>query len=244
MRVLVTRPEPDASTTKAALEAAGHSVVLSPLMTIRFLPVQRFGEGMIQAIIFTSRNAVRALAQSPVLQGLLDVPVFAVGKGTARDAHDLGFHGVMEGPGNASDLVDVITAKSTPAGGRLIHCAGYKLAFDFEGVLGSKGFDVATIRCYEAEAASKLTDEAEAALRGGHLDAVLLMSPNASRTYVNLVEAAGLSQEAGKIACACISQATADALTPFKPGNVKVSLRPNSEEVLALVNRMAEQFRL
>ena len=244
MHVLVTRPEPDASSTKAKLEGHGHTALLSPLMTIRFMPVNDLGPGQVQAIIVTSRNAVRALAQSPVLQGLLELPVFAVGKGTARDAHDLGFHGVMEGPGNAAGLVDVILANANPAGGRLIHFAGFKLAFDLEGALRGHGFDVATIRCYEAEAAKQLSDDAVAALREGLLDAALLMSPEASRTYVRLIEAAGLEAEARKVAAICISQATADALTPFSPSKVNVSVRPNSEEVLALINRIAEQFRL
>ncbi|MBU2580958.1 MAG: uroporphyrinogen-III synthase [Alphaproteobacteria bacterium] len=226
------------------MEAAGHSAVLSPLMIISFMPVNDLGPGGVQAIVVTSRNAVRALAQSPVLQSLVELPVFAVGKGTARDAHELGFHGVMEGPGNAAGLVDVITANASPAGGRLVHFAGYKLAFDLEGALRTHGFEIFTVRCYEAQAAEKLSDEALADIAKGHLDAVLLMSPEASRTYVRLIEAAGIAKEAEKIACVCISQATADALAPFKPAQVKVSSRPNSEEVLALINRMAEQFGL
>lgn len=243
MRVLVTRPEPDASSTKARLEDAGHAAILSPLMSVTFTPVDDLGEGAVQAIVVTSRNGVRALARSPVLQELLELPLFAVGKGTSRDAHELGFHGVMEGPGTAELLVDVIKANANPAGGRLIHFAGYKLAFDLEGALRQAGFDVTTLRCYEAEAAKQLTRDGEQALRQGHLDAVLLMSPEASRTYVRLVEAAGLVPEARKVAAACISKATADALAPFGPTQVNVSERPNSEEVLALINRMAEQSR-
>lgn len=244
MRVLVTRPEPDASSTKAALEEAGHSAVLSSLMNISFMPVNDLGEGLIQAIVFTSRNAVRALSRSPALQNLLEVPVFAVGKGTAKDAHDLGFHGVMEGPGDAAGLFDVILANANPSGGRLIHFAGFRLAFDLESALREHGFEIETVRCYKADAAETLSQDAKVAMREGHLDVVLLMSPEASRTYVRLLEASGLTGKAQEIACACISQATADALAPFNPAQVEVSLRPNSEEVLALINRMAEQFRL
>ena len=244
MRVLVTRPEPDASSTRAALEANGHTAVLSPLMSITFMPVEDVGPGIVQAIIVTSRNGVRALARSPVLHSLLELPVFAVGKRTAQDAHDLGFHGIMEGPGTAAGLLDVIASHANPAGGRLVHFAGYKLAFDLEGALRELGFDVETIRCYEATAAGSLRPEAEAEVRAGHVDAVVLMSPEASRSYVRLLQNAGLVAEAEKIACACIAPATAAALTPFSPDRVEVAERPNSEEVLALINRMAEQFRL
>ncbi len=243
MRVLVTRPEPDASTTGAALKAMGHEVVVSSLMGVRLLPISDLGPGLVQALIFTSRNAVRSIAASPELPGLLELPVFAVGPRTAQDAHDLGFHGVIEGPGTAGELVDVITADSAPDGGRLIHFAGYKLAFDLEGALGEKGYKVDVIRCYDAARAKQLSPEAKEALSLGHLDAVLLMSPEASRTYIQLVEAACLSEAARKVACLCISQATAEALQPLNPSKIQVSSKPRSEEVLALINRMSEQSR-
>lgn len=243
MRVLVTRPEPDASSTKAALESMGHEAVLSPMMTIRFEPVPDLSSGIVQAIILTSRNAVRALSRSPVLGGIVDLPVFAVGKGTASDVHQLGFHGVMEGPGKAEGLVDIIAGHANPAGGRLVHFAGYKLAFDLDGALRKRGFHVEVVRCYEAQSAERLTTEAEEALRSGRLDAVLLMSPEASRTYVRLVQDAGLGEAARKVACACISAATAEAVTPLKPAATRVADQPNSEEMLALINRMAEQSR-
>lgn len=243
MRVLVTRPEPDASTTKAALETAGLEAVVSPLMTINFEPVEDLGPGHVQAIIVTSRNAVRSLAKSPVLQGLIDLPVFAVGPRTAQDAHDLGFHGVMEGPGTASELPGLIFSHSDPAGGKLVHFAGYKLAFDLEGALKERGFEVQTARCYHAQNAEQFTPAAENALRSGLLDAVVLMSPEASRTYARLLISSGLEAKAADVACVCISKSTADALKPFKPKSVNVAERANLEEVLALVNRMAEQSR-
>lgn len=243
MRVLVTRPEPDATATSKRLAEAGHEPLRSPLMNISFEPVRDLGPGLVQAIIVTSRNAVRALQKSPILKELLEVPVFAVGPGTTQDAHELGFHGVMKGTGTAAGLVDVIVSHADPAGGRLIHFAGYKLAFDLERALQEKGFTVDTIRCYSADRAEALSQSARDALAKGHLDAVLLMSPEAARTYMKLVRDADLESAAKSVMCACISQATADALEDFGAAVVGVADEPNSEEVLALVNRMAEQSR-
>ena len=83
----------------------------------------------------------------------------------------------------------------------------------------------------------------EEALRSGQIDAVVLMSPEASRTYARLIGSSGLEAKAADVACICISKSTADALEPFKPKSVNVAERANLEEVLALVNRMAEQSR-
>ncbi len=241
MRILVTRPEPEATTLQATLIALGHQAIASPLMSIRLYPPEDFGPGLIQALIVTSRNAVRALAESPRLSQVIDLPVFAVGPRSAQDAHDLGFRGVMEGAGSASDLPALIKAHADPAGGRLVHIAGYKLAFDLEGALRDMGFTYEAMRCYEARKAEALSAEAVRALSDGHVDAAVLMSPDAARTYVALLERADLVEPARSVACLCISQATADALGSFQPVSTRIADRPNSQEVLALVNRMAEQ---
>ena len=243
MHILVTRPEPDASETKAALESAGHTVTLSPLLNIDFEPITDIGQGSIQAIVVTSRNALRALSKSPLLADLRDLPVFAVGPRSARDVHDLGFHGVIEGPGNAAGLPDCISANSDPRGGRLLHLAGYRLAFDLEEAMSSRGYDFESLPCYRASPATSLPPQARDAIASGSLDAVLLMSPDSARTYVRLVGEAGLSRQAESIAAICISAATAAALPPLPVASIQVADRPNSEEVLALINRMAEQSK-
>lgn len=227
----------------AALAASGHTAILSPLMSIRLDPPDSLGPGAVQALIVTSRNAVRALARSRLLPGLIGLPVFAVGPRSARDAHDLGFHGVLEGPGTAADLPAFIVANADPAGGKLVHLAGYKLAFDLEGAMTERGFQFETLHCYAAERAQALSPDAVVGITNGHLDAVLLMSPEAARSFVGLVAAHGLTENARQITCLCISQATAAALAPFQPVSTRIAGRPNSEEVLALVNRMAEQSR-
>lgn len=243
MRILVTRPEPDASDTGARLQESGHEAVMSPLMDIRLDPITDIGPGAVQALIVTSRNAVRALAHSPLVDGLLNLPVFAVGPRSAQDARDLGFHGVIEGPGAASGLADCIAANSNPDGGRLVHLAGYRLAFDLAGAMRARGYTFESLRCYEAVAASALSPEAIEAIKAQDLDAVMLMSPDAARTFAELVAKAGLAEAAKPLVGVCISQATADALQAELAIPTMVAERPNSEEVLALINRMAEQSR-
>ena len=91
MRLLVTRPEPDANRQAEALAKRGHDPVLAPLLTIEFLngvPLELAGA---QALIVTSRNALRPLALHPDLDVALQLPLFAVGEATARAAAQLGF---------------------------------------------------------------------------------------------------------------------------------------------------------
>ena len=91
MRVLVTRPEPDATRQAERLAARGHEPVLAPLLAIESAtdtPPELEGA---QALIVTSRNALRALASHPDLATALQLPLFAVGEATAKAATDLGF---------------------------------------------------------------------------------------------------------------------------------------------------------
>jgi uroporphyrinogen-III synthase len=74
MRLLVTRPEPDASREAEALGLRGHEAVLAPLLTVEFcggVPLQLDGA---QGLIVTSRNALRALAAHPAKPKSLALP--------------------------------------------------------------------------------------------------------------------------------------------------------------------------
>src|SRR5690606_34319874 len=65
MRVLVTRPEPDARQEADALRARGYEPVLAPLLDIEFLKGVSLDLDGAQAVVITSRNALRALADHP-----------------------------------------------------------------------------------------------------------------------------------------------------------------------------------
>ena len=67
MRVLVTRPEPEASELRVRLEQMGHTVTLAPIMQIDLFPPAADVLAGAQALLATSRNALKALALSPAL---------------------------------------------------------------------------------------------------------------------------------------------------------------------------------
>ena len=60
MRLLLTRPEPDAQRTAAALRAQGHDVIIAPLLRIEPAPDAEIGTGPWAAILITSANAAPA----------------------------------------------------------------------------------------------------------------------------------------------------------------------------------------
>ena len=64
MRLLALRPEPDASETALRLRRLGHTVRVEPMLTVEFRP-EPADLPEPAAILFTSRNAVRALDRWP-----------------------------------------------------------------------------------------------------------------------------------------------------------------------------------
>ena len=130
MRILVTRPEPDASRQADKLGARGHAAVLAPLLAIQpvaDVPLQLEGA---QALLVTSRNALHALAAHRELAEALTLPLFAVGKATALAAQGLGFADVTAGPGTGAALANLVSEELQPEQGPLVHLAGETLAFD------------------------------------------------------------------------------------------------------------------
>src|SRR5690554_5761508 len=103
MRIVVTRPRPDAERTAGNLRARGHQVLVAPLMRVE--PVEADLAGTWSGIVITSANAPAAIADNPARRGLLALPVYAVGRRSAQAAESVGFASVSAADGDAQDLV-------------------------------------------------------------------------------------------------------------------------------------------
>ncbi len=73
--------------------------VLSPLLVIEQAKDVALDLDGAQALIVTSRNALRALSQHPALDAARRLPLFTVGGATAKAARELGFAKVTKGRG-------------------------------------------------------------------------------------------------------------------------------------------------
>jgi uroporphyrinogen-III synthase len=239
MHVLITRPEPDAAELRARLEALGHEVTVEPLLRIERLPIAAAALDGVAAVIVTSRNGLRALAESAAIEVARKLPIIAVGPGTAQLAREIGFAHVIEGPGTARDLVPVIVETSHSLPGPLAHARGEEVAFDLHGALKAQGIMVREVIAYRAIPASGFEPRTAALLASGAIDAVILMSPRTGATFARLMTGEGLREAAGKLVFLCLSPAVAASVEPLAPGRVEVSESPNSAAMLAAVTRVA-----
>jgi uroporphyrinogen-III synthase len=238
MRLLVTRPEPDAGREAETLAARGHEVVLAPLLAVEFygdVPLELEGA---QGLIVTSRNALRALASRRELGQALKLPLFAVGEATARAARELGFARVTTGPGTGAALAELISGELKPDRGPLVHLAGETLAFDLKSALERQRFTVRQPVLYRAVPARALPAEALSLLKAGKLDGVILMSPRTAKTFAGLVTRHSLVTQGKSLVCYCLSEAVAEAVASLGL-EVRVAAHPREEDVLALLDSEA-----
>jgi uroporphyrinogen-III synthase len=238
MHVLVTRAEPDASELKVQLEALGHTVTVEPLLQIEFMPLKAGAFKSAQALIATSRNGLRALAASPVRPHALKLPIFVVGPGTAELARTLGFARIIEGAGTAGDLVPQVAGQIEPARGTVVYLAGETFAFDLEAALENQRIAVRKVTVYRAKPSQTLTARTAQLIASGPLDAVILMSPRTAALFTQLVSAARLKDSAHRLAYLCLSKAVAQGLQGLGPVRAEVAAKPNTDEILRLVERV------
>jgi uroporphyrinogen-III synthase len=241
MHLLVTRPEPNAGELKARLEVMGHRATLCPLLEIDLTPGKALDLGGVQALVATSRNAIRSLAQSEALERARALPIFVVGPATAAEACAAGFTRIVEGPAAARDLVSLIADKASPANGALLHLSGDTLAFDLGSALGQAGFELREEVVYRTRPIERLEPAAADAIRTGALDGVILMSPRTASVFANVVSGAGLADPARRLTYFCMSDAVAQGLERLGPVDTRVARRPNTEEVLALLAQAAPE---
>ena len=238
MRLLVTRPEPDDQRTAAALRARGHAVMLAPLLrtqTVEFaLPDQTFS-----AVVLTSANAARAIADHPRRVQLTSLPAFTVGGRTAAAARAVGFRDVHSAAGDRGDRGDLIDLLRTdlprkepdPHGAPLLYLAGEDRAGD----LANCGIPVHTAVVYRAVKAEHFPPPVAAALTDGALDGVLHFSARSAEAYLDCAARGGVSAAALAPLHYCLSRQVAAPLSAASAAAIRVAPRPDEAAMLELV---------
>jgi uroporphyrinogen-III synthase len=234
VRLILTRPEPDAERTAAVLRARGHFVVVAPLLRIEVLADAEIGGGPWAAILVTSANVAPAIAAHKRFAELRTLPVYAVGERSAQAMRAAGFADVSSAEGGASAL-SRLAAERLKQGVPLLYLAGADRSGDIVGDLSAQNFVVSTALVYRAFAASVLPRPATDALASG-IDGVLHFSRRSAETYVNVTRAAGLHEPAlKKPAHFCLSAQIAEPLLQAGAADIRVPPQPAEAALIALI---------
>ena len=240
MRVLITRPEREATALATALAERGHVAVIAPLFRLEILhPPSGFAAALAacQAILLTSANGARALAEASAQRGR---PILAVGDTTATTAEGLGFNAVTSASGDGAALAELVRQRLDPKAGPLLHVSGVDVGFDIGEALQGDGFEVHRFALYDAREAESLPPSARAALEARALDVVTFFSARATSSFARLVREAGLADTVRDVTALAISPAAlAPAVDlPFK--TAVAATRPTRQAVLDEIDQLAQ----
>jgi len=238
--MLVTRPQPDGDATAQALRAKGHDVLLAPMLRFEPVPFPDDPDATYNGVIVTSANALRALEDQPVLTRLLKLPLFAVGKHTARKASECGFANVIVADGDAAKLRlkvrDTVRGKTKQAG-TLLYLAGADLSRDLAGELREDGFNVVMQTAYRMVPVPGLPAAVCDAFAANRIEAVLHYSRRSARAFVDATRLSGIEISALAIPQCCLSDAVAEVVRDAGATQVIVARTPDEKALLEALER-------
>jgi len=237
MKMLVTRPEPDGQATAARLAALNIEAVVASVMVRRTLDASLPPPDGFTAMVLTSANAVRSLAERGVVGQYAHLPVFAVGDHTAREASEAGFVRVSSAAGAFQDLVNAMTIARMR--GPIFYPAGKHQSADLAKAVAPLGVMVATAKVYEMVAVGSLPAEILAEL-GRTIGAVLCYSRRSAEIFAEL--AASLPRDRrNSLAMLCMSEAVAEPLLEARFGRISLADRPDEDAMMALALAFARE---
>ena len=233
MRLLVTRPEPDAARTAQALRARGHAVLVAPLLRIEAIDADLAGPWA--AVLMTSANAARVLAAHRQAAELLHLPAFTVGDHSAEAARAAGFTAVISADGALPDLVRLVAARFAGDDGdkaRLLYLAGEDRCGDAMADLAAFGVDLRAIAVYRAAVAAALSGDLSHALKAGRIDGAVHYSRRSAATLLRLAGEAGLLNAVLSLAHYCLSEEVAAPLRERGAERINVAASPREAALI------------
>ncbi|MFY9834921.1 MAG: uroporphyrinogen-III synthase [Xanthobacteraceae bacterium] len=229
----MTRPQPGSAQTAAALKERGHEPITAPLFQIEILSEVDPDAGPWTAILLTSANAMRGVADLARRDRWRATPIFAVGDRTAQAARNHGFADVTSATGNVNDLVNLVAARISPPA-RLLYLCGEERSGDLAGALRAKNFIVDVVAVYRMIAARTLPEPAASAIRDG-VDGVFHFSRYSAEAFVKAASNAGLLEIAlAKPVHYCLSDQVAEPLRAAGAANICIAARPDETSLLEL----------
>ena len=230
-RLLVTRPEPDATDTAGRLSALGLEPVLCPLMEMAVLDARLPQPDGLSGLILTSANALRALERREALAPYLGLPVFAVGDKTAAAASAAGFAEVISADGDANALVGLMGAKAKS--GTYFYPSAVETARDLPKALAAAGLLVIAAEIYGMSPLSRLPEPVAAALAEGDIDGVMVYSRRTASIFAELTELVLSPDRRRALSLICLSENVAGPLVAHGFPRIALADFPSEEAMMA-----------
>ncbi len=228
--VVITRPQTEAESLSAMLQAKGYSTLVEPMLKIVEIRVKIPDLKAYDALAFTSANGVRFFSAG---SGERKLPAFAVGDKTADALKIAGFADVRAAAGDALDLAETIRA-AAPTVTRILHISGTATARDLAGLVGP-GQSVERLVLYGAIATDDFSANLVDALYACTVGYVLFFSPRTAAIFGTLIGKLGLTEMICSCSALCLSPQVAAKIAGLPWADIKTADKPTAASLLSLL---------
>jgi uroporphyrinogen-III synthase len=200
-KLLITRPEPEASELAIKLTKKGFNCIKEPLFSVEFLINNLLCLEISQhIIIFTSKNAIKAYCSANLNK---QNQIITVGKITANYAKECGFTNIDYAEGNVISLLKLL--QNSYKNADIIYVRGEKITLDI-----AKHHLVKEIICYKTIPIESFSTNIINEIMLGNIRKTLFFSENTVTIFANLIEKHGLEKYVNKMQAICISDKIAE----------------------------------
>ncbi len=231
MKVLITRPEPDASHFGRLLTKHGMTPVLAPVIDIQFDPAPVLDTEDVTHLAFTSANGVRAM--SSCIDGRV-WPAFAVGPvtATALAGEKILLAGVADS--SVESMADLIVS-CTDDNAVILHIAGAHRAGDLQDLLKEKNRQCRLAVLYEAHQIATLPSKVQQQLRDDEITAATFFSQRSANLFLSLLGKHRLLGALTRLQLICLSQAIAGLFKNAGASHISVAERPDQSAMIDIL---------
>ena len=229
--VLIMRPLEDALPMATILESKGIKFSHYPLFTPHFLPLSPLKNP--QALIITSKNAIRALEG---YEDLKKMPLYAVGDKTAELAKQKGFLNVSSASGTSQELIKLMIKTGQPDKGIFWHLSGQKVKGNIVESLKIAGFEAKRQIVYSLEDITDLPSSLYNELKNKMISHVIFCSSRTTTVFMSLLKKNKLEKKACQMISLCLSQDIGEKALGLTWKKLWISPKPTMNDLMGYFN--------
>lgn len=221
------RPLEDALPMATFLESKGIKFSHYPLFKPHFIPLPPLIRP--QALIITSKNAIRALKEYEYLK---KIPLYVIGDKTAELAKQTGFVNIESASGTSQELTNLIMKKADRDKGILWHLSGERVKGNMIEPLNIAGFEVKREIVYSIEDATDLPSSLCLQLKNQIISHVIFCSPRTTTIFINLLKKKKIEMSTCQMISLCLSQDIGETALGLNWKKLWISPRPTINELM------------
>ena len=228
MHILLTRPLEDCYEIILKFQSLGHEVSHLPLITIEGLKYESLNYKGLNAIIFTSSNAIKFLNIKSMNK---KINCFCVGNATEKKARSNGFQNVFAAEGNVDNLKELILQNLNPSDGKLLYISGETISSNLDKELISNGYTIERVINYRANPVEKYDEDFIERLKLKMPEITYIYSQNSAINFLKMIKNYQLESLWMNTNLMCIGEKTSSILNEIKWKKIFL-FNPGEEEFL------------